>query len=44
VDSKFGFEFVDGVSDWVSNSRRRWDKRFDSMERFLEELDDPPSG
>ena len=37
-------ESCDGVSDWISKARRRWDERFDSMERFLEELDDSQPG
>ena len=29
----------DCASDWLEATRRRWEKRFDSMERYLEELE-----
>jgi DNA-binding transcriptional ArsR family regulator len=29
----------DRVAQWLATIRSRWEKRFDSMERYLEELD-----
>ena len=28
----------DEVTDWIESTRRKWEKRFDSMERLLEEM------
>ncbi len=29
----------DHASDWLAATRKRWENRFDSMERYLEELE-----
>lgn len=29
------------AEDWIQQTRGRWEKRFDSIERYLEELDSP---
>jgi DNA-binding transcriptional ArsR family regulator len=33
-------EACDGAARWIAKARARWENRFDSMERYLEELND----